>query len=197
MVALPVRRLPEGDDWLYEPKWDGYRALLIKDGKDVQICSRNDKNLTAMYPRVAAAGARQTTRQMVLDGEIVAIAADGRPSFQALQHRRSHDEHQITYYVFDLLFAGGKDLMDESLEARRALLPKVIKTDDVLRLSLELPGHASDVVKALREVGLEGVIAKRRDSKYEPGERSGDWVKFKLERQRCAQAEHRIPRFDA
>ena len=74
-------------EWLYELKWDGYRALLIKDGEDVQIRSRNDNDLTAMYPGIAAAGRRQKIKQIVLDGEIVALGEDGRPSFQALQHR--------------------------------------------------------------------------------------------------------------
>ena len=89
MAALAVKKLPEGEEWLYELKWDGYRALLIKDGEDVQIRSRNDNDLTAMYPGIAAAGRRQKMKQIVLDGEIVALGEDGRPSFQALQHRRS------------------------------------------------------------------------------------------------------------
>jgi ATP-dependent DNA ligase len=89
MAALTVKKLPEGDEWLYELKWDGYRALLIKDGEHVQIRSRNDKDLTAMYPGIATAGRRQKIKQIVLDGEIVALGEDGRPSFQALQHRSS------------------------------------------------------------------------------------------------------------
>ena len=82
--------------------WDGYRALLIKDGEGVQIRSRNDKDLTAMYPGIAAAGRRQKIKQIVLDGELVALAEDGRPSFQALQHRSSHQKHQIVFYAFDV-----------------------------------------------------------------------------------------------
>jgi bifunctional non-homologous end joining protein LigD len=183
MAALTVRQLPEGDGWLYEVKWDGYRALLIKDGDHVQLRSRNDKNLTAMYPGIAAAGRRQRIEQIVLDGEIVALGDDGRPSFQALQHRSSHPKHQIVFYVFDVLYADGQDLMGERLEARRARLPALVSTDSVLRLSQDLPGSAADIVKALRAAGIEGVIAKRRDSTYQPGGRSNDWVKLKLERQ--------------
>ena len=183
MAALAVKKLPEGDEGLYELKWDGYRALLIKDGENIQIRSRNDKDLTAMYPGIAAAGRRQQIKQIVLDGEIVALGEDGRPSFQALQHRSSHQNHQIVFYAFDVLYADGQDLTDEPLEARRARLPALVNADAVLRLSQDLPGSAADIVKALRAAGVEGVIAKRRDSTYQPGERSNNWVKLKLERQ--------------
>jgi bifunctional non-homologous end joining protein LigD len=183
MAALAVKNLPEGDEWLYELKWDGYRALLIKDGEEVQIRSRNDKDLTAMYPGIAAAGRRQKIKRIVLDGEIVALGDDGRPSFQALQHRTSHQKHQIVFYAFDVLYADGQDLTGEPLNVRRARLPALVTTDAVLRLSQDLPGSAADIVKALRAAGIEGVIAKRKDSTYQPGERSNDWVKLKLERQ--------------
>jgi len=183
MAAVTIKKLPEGDEWLYELKWDGYRALVIKDGDDVQIRSRNDKDLTAMYPGIAAAGRRQKIKQIVLDGEIVALGEDGRPSFQALQHRSSQQKRQIVFYVFDLLHADGQDLTGERLDARRARLPALVSTDAVMRLSQDLPGSAADIVRALRAAGIEGVIAKRRDSSYHSGERSNDWVKLKLERQ--------------
>jgi bifunctional non-homologous end joining protein LigD len=183
MAALAVKKLPEGDEWLYEVKWDGYRALLIKDGKDVQIRSRNDKDLTSMYPGIVTAGRRQKIKQIVLDGEIVALARDGRPSFQALQHRSSHQKYQIVFYAFDVLHVDGQDLTGEPLEVRRARLPALVSTDAVVRLSQDLPGSTSDILEALRASGIEGVIAKRRDSTYQPGERSNDWVKLKLERQ--------------
>jgi bifunctional non-homologous end joining protein LigD len=183
MAALSVKQLPEGDEWLYELKWDGYRALLMKDGNHVQIRSRNDKDLTAMYPSIVAAARRQKVRQIVLDGEIVALGEDGRASFQALQHRSSHPKHQIVFYVFDVLYADGEDLTGERLAARRARLPALVNSDPVLRVSQDLPGSAAEIVKAVRAAGIEGVIAKRRDSTYQPGERSNDWVKLKLERQ--------------
>jgi DNA ligase D-like protein (predicted ligase) len=183
MAAVTVKKLPEGDEWLYELKWDGYRALLIKDGEAVQIRSRNDKDLTAMYPSIAAAGRRQKIKHIVLDGEIVALGEDGRPSFQALQHRSSHQKHQIVYYAFDLIYADVQDFTGERLDVRRARLPALVSTDAVLRLSQDLPGSVADIVKALRAAGVEGVIAKRRDSSYQPGERSNDWVKLKLELQ--------------
>jgi bifunctional non-homologous end joining protein LigD len=112
MAAMPVKNLPEGPEWLYEVKWDGYRTLLIKDGEYLQLRSRNDKDLTPMYPGVVAAARRQKVRQLVLDGEIVALDVEGRPSFQALQHRSSHPKHQIVFYAFDVLHAEGRDLTD-------------------------------------------------------------------------------------
>lgn len=183
MAAVRVEKLPDGKEWLYELKWDGYRALLIKDGSEVQLRSRNDKDLTAMYPAVVAAARRQRIKQLVLDGEIVALDEAGRPSFQALQHRSSHAKHQIVFYVFDALYADGKDLTGTPLESRRARLPALVSTDSVMRLSRELPSTATEIVKAVRSAGLEGVIVKRRDSTYQPGERSSDWVKLKLDRQ--------------
>ena len=183
MAALSVKKLPEGDEWLYELKLDGYRALLLKDGKHLEILSRNEKDLTHMYSSVAAAGLRVHANQVVLDGEIVALDESGRPTFQALQHRGSHPKHQIVFYVFDVLHLNGEDLTDEPLVKRRARLPVIVGQDAVIRLSQELPGAAAEVVNAVRAAGLEGVIAKRRESIYQPGERSSDWVKMKLDRQ--------------
>ena len=182
MAAQVVKQLPEGAEWLYELKFDGYRALLLKDGKRVELRSRNDKNLTRMYPDVAAAGLRLKADRVMLDGEIVAIDAQGRPSFQALQHRGSHRVHQIVFYAFDVLHLNGRDLLQEPLTRRKAQLPALLE-GSVIRLSQELSGTAAVVVQAVKDVGLEGVVAKRRDSLYVPGERSGDWQKLKLERQ--------------
>ncbi|HVN45499.1 MAG TPA: non-homologous end-joining DNA ligase [Steroidobacteraceae bacterium] len=183
MAAQSVKSLPRGAEWLYEPKLDGYRALLLKQGSVVRLLSRNEKELTAMYPGVAAAGLRLNAREALLDGEIVAVADDGRPSFQALQHRSSHPRHRIVFYAFDVLHLDGRNLMAEPLTARRARLPKLIGANDIIRQSQDLPGSTDAIVQALQAAGIEGVVAKRRNSTYQPGERSGDWVKLKLERQ--------------
>ena len=183
MAARAVKALPEGADWLYEPKLDGYRALVFKDGTQVRILSRNEKDLTAMYPGVAAAGLHLGAEQVVVDGEIVALAEDGRPSFQALQHRASHPKHLIVFYAFDVLYLNGRSLMGEPLVKRRAQLPGIVGENSIIRLSRDLPGSAAAIVQALRAAGIEGVVAKRRDSTYQPGERSSDWVKLKLEQQ--------------
>ena len=183
MAAQAVKALPEGVEWLYEPKLDGYRALLVKDEAQIRVLSRNEKDLTSMYPGVAAAARHLNAGQVVIDGEIVALAEDGRPSFQALQHRASHPKHRIVLYAFDVLYLNGRNLMDEPLVKRRAQLPEIIGQNPTIRLSRDLPGSATAIVAAVRAAGIEGVIAKRRNSAYRPGERSSDWVKFKLGQQ--------------
>ena len=182
MAAQVVKRLPEGDDWIYELKFDGYRALIIKDKQHVELRSRKNKDLAGMYPGIAAAGLRLNADQVVVDGEIVALDAQGRPSFQALQHRGSHADHQIVFYAFDLLHLDGMDLTSQPLLKRRARLARVLAGSGLLP-SQELPGTAAAIVEAVRGLGLEGVIAKRKDSLYEPGERSDAWQKLKLENQ--------------
>jgi len=183
MAAQQVKALPQGAEWLYEPKLDGYRALLLKNGSRVRILSRNEKDLTAMYPGVAAAALRLGAAEVLIDGEIVALAKDGRPSFQALQHRSLHPKHRIVFYAFDVLHLEGRNLMAEPLTARRAYLPQLTAGNATIRQSQDLPGSTAEIVRALQAAGIEGVVAKRRDSTYQPGERSGDWVKLKLEQQ--------------
>ena len=121
-----MKRLPEGDDWIYELKFDGYRALIIKNQQQVELRSRKNKDLAGMYPGIAEAGSRLNADQVVVDGEIVALDAQGRPSFQALQHRGSHPGHQIVFYAFDLLHLDGIDLTGQPLLKRRARLARVL-----------------------------------------------------------------------
>lgn len=182
MAALSVATLPEGPEWSYELKLDGYRALIIKDSVSIRVRSRNDKDLMPMYPAVTAAGRRLQAEQAIIDGEIVAIDKQGRPSFQALQHRGTHPDHTIVFYAFDMLHLNGESTTDLTLEERRTKLARVIDKSGLL-LSLELPGSVADIVSAVRAMHLEGVVAKRKDSLYEAGERSGNWQKLKLERQ--------------
>jgi bifunctional non-homologous end joining protein LigD len=182
MAALSVGALPEGSEWTYELKLDGYRALIIKDGVSIRVRSRNDKDLLPMYPAVAAAGLRLQAEQAIIDGEIVAIDKQGRPSFQALQHRGSHPDHTIVFYAFDLLHLNGESTTGLSLQERRTKLGRVIEKSGLL-LSLQLPGSVADIVSTVRAMQLEGVVAKRLASVYEAGERSGNWQKLKLERQ--------------
>jgi bifunctional non-homologous end joining protein LigD len=182
MAAQLVDALPEGGDWIYEVKFDGYRALLLKTGDKVQIRSRNNKDLTSAYPSIAAAAQRLHADRTVLDGEIVAVDATGRPSFQALQHRSSHPGHAVVFYAFDLLHLDGRDLTGSALADRRRALPEIIGDSGVL-MSAELPGTPDHVIAAVRSLGLEGIVAKRRTSKYIPGERSDAWRKLKLDRQ--------------
>jgi DNA ligase D-like protein (predicted ligase) len=182
MVATNVQELPEGEEWLYEVMLDGYRALILKRGQKVEIRSRNNKDLTLAYPSIAAAGARLKADSAIVDGEIVAVDAHGRPSFQALQNRSSFPQHKVAYYAFDLLHLDGRDLTRLPLEERKVHLESVIRGSGV-PMSAFLPGTATQVIEAVRQLGLEGVIAKRRDSRYDAGSRGNAWLKLKLDRQ--------------
>jgi bifunctional non-homologous end joining protein LigD len=178
MMATPARSLPGGADWSYEVKWDGYRAESIKNGATVSLASRNLKNITRQYPGVADAASRIRAKSAVLDGEIVALDAEGRPSFQALHHW-SLDGLSLVYYAFDLLHLDGRDLMRLPLDERRAALREVVEGSGVL-LSEPLPGTSEQIEAAVRGMGLEGVVAKRRRSIYTPGRRSDSWVKVRF-----------------
>lgn len=181
MQAKLVAQLPARGDWLYEVKLDGYRALALKDGDSVRLLSRNHNDLTAGYPSLRAAVSRLSADRVMLDGEIVALDESGRPSFQALQYR-VRQGMVIAYFAFDVLHVDGRDLLATPLEERKALLPGIVASSGV-RISETLDADRDAVIDAVRAMGLEGVIAKRRSSRYEPGQRSGAWVKFKLEQQ--------------
>jgi DNA ligase D-like protein (predicted ligase) len=182
MVARVVQELPAGGDWLYEVKFDGYRALVLKNGKDVRIRSRNDKDLTRAYPTVAAAASTLRADTAIVDGEVVAVDADGRPSFQALQNRSAHPDHMIVFYAFDLLHLNGDDLTRRPLEERKQRLEEAAR-GSAMPVSEFLPGSAAQVIAAVQQLGLEGVIAKRKGSRYDAGLRTPAWLKLKLDRQ--------------
>lgn len=179
MLATPASELPTGPDWTYEVKWDGYRAIAEKRGRAVRLHSRNQKDLTQNYPSVAHALQTLAVRDAVLDGEIVALDETGRPSFQALQHATR--SHAIVYYAFDILELAGEPLTKEPIERRRELLEQTVEGSQVL-LSSPLPGTVDDIVRAVAELGLEGIVAKRRKSLYVSGTRSHAWVKVRFAR---------------
>ena len=182
MMAKLTDKLPEGEQWVYEVKWDGYRALLLKSGDRVRLLSRKDNDLTATYPTIEAAGRKLAAEAAILDGEIVALDPTGKPSFQALQHRSAHRNYAIVFYAFDLLHFNGEDLTSLSLVKRRSRLPSIVKGTGIL-LSDPLPGTSQQVIEAVSRIGLEGIVAKRQDSRYQSGDRSGAWVKLKLDKQ--------------
>ncbi len=179
MLALVSSELPVGAEWTYEVKWDGYRAMLHKDGDGVQLLSRRQSDLTKTHPSVVAAAATLRAEHAVLDGEIVALDADGRPSFQALQHRTRAGEFALVYYAFDILERDGKDLIRRPLVERRRHLAQVVAGTGIL-LSEPLPGSPAQIERTVRQFGLEGVVAKRLDSRYEAGQRTGAWTKVKF-----------------
>jgi len=176
MLAMSAPQLPTGDRWSYEVKWDGYRTLALKRGPTVKLLSRNLKNMTAQYQSVARAVAKVNAKAVLLDGEIVAIDANGQPSFQALHHQSAHT---VVYYAFDILQFAGRDLTREPLDARRQQLAAAVKGTSIL-VSEPLPGTPAQIEQVVRELGLEGVVAKRRASRYEAGRRSNAWLKVKF-----------------
>ena len=179
MMATRAASLPDGREWSYEVKWDGYRAQAIKSGELVALASRNLKDITRQFPGIAAATARMPAQSAILDGEIVALDPDGRPSFQALHHW-SFEGLSLVYYAFDLLHLNGRDLTKQPLDARRAALRRVIDGTAPLLLSEPLPGGPQEITEAVRRLGLEGVVAKKRRSTYTPGRRSDAWIKVRF-----------------
>src|SRR5262245_59087959 len=165
MLASSATQLPTGAGWTYEVKFDGYRTLALKDGERVKLLSRNLKDATKLYPTVAREVARLKLDSVLLDGEVVAIDEEGRPSFQALHHQAAHT---VVYYAFDVLQIDERDLTTTSLDERRQVLAEVLKGSRLLR-SEPLPGTPAEIEKAVRELRLEGIVAKRRSSRYEPG----------------------------
>jgi len=172
---------PASGDWSYELKFDGIRACAIKAGSEVSLISRNGNELSARYPEVAEGVKNLPVDECVMDGEVVALDAAGRSSFQLLQGlEREGRKSPICFYVFDLLQLSGKSLLGLPLTARKQLLAQLCDgLGDPIRFSGEIGGDASALMGEVKRRGLEGLIGKLRDSLYEPGRRSGAWIKLK------------------
>jgi bifunctional non-homologous end joining protein LigD len=181
MKAVLVDDLPKGDNWVYELKFDGVRALALKRGKNIELISRNEKDFTSKFPEVAEALRKLPCKEAMLDGEIVALDEEGRSSFQLLQARElSGERPPIFFYVFDMIQLDGKDLTGVSLLKRKAMAKMLLaRAPDTIRFSASIAAESQRVLAEMKSRGLEGVIAKQRNSKYEIGRRSGAWVKFK------------------
>lgn len=179
MLAKLVDRLPSGADWRYELKLDGYRALVMKKRGVITLFSRRGNNLNARFPTIARAFSF-LANDTIVDGELVVLDEHGAPSFSALQHSRFTPD-ALYFYVFDLLAFQGKDLRKLSLTGRRGLLEGSVlkRMRDPVRLSAVFDASPSQLIAAVKKSRLEGVIAKRAGSRYESGERSGSWVKYK------------------
>lgn len=179
MLARPVNELPSGNGWLYELKLDGYRALVLKRRGDATLFSRRGNILSNNYPTITRAFSFLPDDTMV-DGELVVLDEEGRPSFSALQKSRFTTD-ALHFYVFDLLAYEGRDLRKLPLVQRCHLLEKYVlkRMRDPVRLSSVFDASPKWLIAAAKKSGLEGVIGKRADSRYESGERSGAWVKYK------------------
>jgi DNA ligase D-like protein (predicted ligase) len=179
MECLSVSKLPEGLEWLWEIKFDGYRALAVKSGTGVTLFSRRRKSLNRQFPYIVEALA-DLPAGTVVDGEVVAMDESGRPNFNLLQNLRA-EASRIQYYIFDLLCWEDRDLTHVPMVERRALLKSlVVIPDKRIRVSDYFEAAPKDLLSAVREQRLEGIIGKRKDSLYQPGKRSGAWIKYRV-----------------
>jgi DNA ligase D-like protein (predicted ligase) len=182
MLLLRTDSLPDSEQWLYELKLDGYRAIAFKSGGVVHLRSRNDNDFSARYPGVVK-GLAKMPDNTVIDGEVIAFDDDGRPSFNALQNYGSAPA-PVVYYVFDVMVLAGRDVMREPLEKRRELLQQKVlpKLSEPVRYTSSLDADLPVLVQSVKEQGFEGLVAKRRNSVYEPGLRTGAWMKMRVNR---------------
>ena len=191
MLATPARELPAGEErWAAEFKWDGLRAVAYVSGGGLRLRSRGDRDITGTYPELAGVAGVARRHQLVLDGEIVALGDDGRPSFFALQ-RRMHIGRPaaglaaavpVHYLVFDVMHIDGRTLLRTPYAQRRALLEDLDLAGTFVDVPPSFPGGGQAVLAASLEYGLEGVVIKQLESTYLPGRRSPLWLKVKHER---------------
>jgi bifunctional non-homologous end joining protein LigD len=205
MLATPVDETFSSPDWLFEVKWDGYRVeSVVHDGK-ARIWTRNRKDAATYFPDLAGPAPWIQARDAVVDGEVVALDEQGKPSFSRLQERTglrgleiatgrrrpeakplSREERAaipLVYWVFDLLYLDGQSLLNVALLERKTLLRRVLKPHPMVHFASHVEADGEAFFEAAREQELEGIIAKRRDSVYEPGRRSRAWLKIKLRRE--------------
>ncbi len=187
MLARPADTPPDSQDYLYEVKWDGIRAMICLDEGEVGIRGRNRLDITKQFPELRIAAQLRAT-SAVFDGEIVCLEADGKPNFRNVIHRmhqkteagieRARAEHPAVCYVFDCLYLDGRAIVNEPLARRREWLQDAVKRDSAYRVS-EVVEEGAAFFDAVKQMGLEGIMAKQRNSVYLPGKRSDAWLKIK------------------
>jgi len=181
MKAKLVEKPPVTGDWTYELKFDGFRLIVVKSSKQVSLLSRNQNELAERFPEIVEAVKELPAREFVIDGEVVAVDNEGRSSFQLLQAREMEGRKSPVYfYAFDLLQLDGKSLLNLPLEARKSVLEKLCGgAGDPIRYSGPIGSDGKALLREVKRRGLEGIIGKLRNSVYEPGRRSGAWIKLK------------------
>jgi bifunctional non-homologous end joining protein LigD len=185
MKAKLVEKQPTTGDWIYELKFDGIRLIAVKADGNVSLLSRNQNELSGRFPEIVEAIESLPVRGCVIDGELVALDEEGRSSFQLLQAREMEGRKSPVYfYAFDLLQLDGKSLVSLPLEERKNVLEKLCAgASDPIRYSGPIGGDGKRLLEEVKRRGLEGIIGKRRTSVYEPGRRSGAWIKLKCAEQ--------------
>jgi len=177
MLATLTGQPFDDSDWIFETKWDGFRAIAVTRPGHAQLYSRRGHDISEKYPSICAALAA-VKHEAVFDGELVALDARGRSRFQLLQNAERNQTH-LLYCVFDLLYLDGKDLRDWPLLKRKATLEAVLPNSKLLLYSTHVAGDGIKAFKTAARAGEEGVIAKRAASRYESGKRTRDWLKVK------------------
>lgn len=191
-LASLVKSPPEGDDWLHEIKYDGYRMGCAITPDRVRLTSRSGLDYTDALPEIVAEAKALPVTSALLDGEVAVLREDGRASFQALQHAlgetgrasRGRARRGLVYLVFDLLELDGEPLLTQALEARKARLQALLSRGNGARVRYadHVVGHGAAFFAQATKLGVEGIVSKRRDGVYQPGRRSG-WLKIKCLRE--------------
>jgi bifunctional non-homologous end joining protein LigD len=203
MLAASIDEPFDAPDWLFEIKWDGYRAITFIESGKVRLLSRNQNDLTPRYPELKNLPKFVKARTAILDGEVVALDDQGRASFSLMQQRTgfrpggrrgaTNADVPVLYYAFDLLYLDGYDLRKLPLEERKKKLLSIIVTGDSLRYSDHYPEQGKALFEIAREKGLEGILAKQRDSIYQE-RRSSEWLKIKIRhRMECVIGGYTLP----
>jgi bifunctional non-homologous end joining protein LigD len=180
MLATLIDAPFDDPDWVFETKWDGFRIVAKAARGAAALYSRNGNNVTKNYPAIAQALSR-SRHAAVFNGELVALDRKGRSRFQLLQNARQ-EKVRLYYYVFDLLFLDGKDVRGLPLLERKRLLRSALPRSGLVRFSKHVKRYGVKAFRAAKRRGLEGIIGKRAQSRYQSGRRSRDWVKIKTAR---------------
>lgn len=178
MLAQTGENAFDDEDWLFEIKWDGYRAIAELSDSDVKIYSRNGLVFNDRYPETVDA-LKKLKLNAVLDGELTVLNEDGLPDFQKLQHYSEFRSFPLVYNVFDILFHNGEDVTGWPLIDRKELLKKLLPNDDIIKFSDHIQTYGTAFFDAIKERKMEGIMAKRANSLYYPGKRTADWLKIK------------------
>jgi bifunctional non-homologous end joining protein LigD len=189
MLATSIDEPFDGPDWLFEIKWDGYRAVAFIENEKVRLVSRNQNELTARYPELKNLAKSVEAKTAILDGEVVALDDEGRASFSLMQQRTgfrpggrraaTNADVPVLYYAFDLLYLDGYDWRKMPLEDRKEKLASLLITGDFLRYSDHYENQGKALFEMARQKGLEGILAKKRGSIYQE-RRSSEWLKIKI-----------------
>jgi len=178
MLAKEIDKPFDDKDWLFEIKWDGYRAIAEKNKKTILLYSRNGLSFLSTYP-IVADQISIIKEDVVIDGEIVVLNSDGNPDFQLLQHYSENQDKPIQYHIFDLLELNGHDTTQLPLTDRKELLKKIIPANEVIKYSDHILKDGKYFFQVSKEKNLEGIMAKKCNSKYYAGERTNEWLKIK------------------